>query len=617
MIAVCTLGPIDVSVDGRPAPAELLWRKNLALLVYLARSPRRTRARDHLIGLLWADKPEAAARHSLNEALRVLRRSAGDDALETDAGRVALAPGTVELDTDRFEVLAAAGDWRGAAALVAGEFLEGFGVPEASEFDTWLGAERDVWRRRAVEALVRRADELLAAGDLRMGEDAARRALGLAPTSDASVRALIKCLALAGDRAGALEGYAAFAARLAGELGTEPDAETNALAERVRRERTWRRPGPAKPEMADAGESRRAPLVGRAVELERLLAAWAGCRGGRRATLALIDGDPGTGKTRLAEEVLARARLDGAAVAAVRAVEADLAEPWSGVFALARGGLREGPGVAAAPPAALAALAARIPEWAEQFAAAVRGVAPAGPGRALGDVLRALSDEQAVLLAVDDAHWLDGDSLLALAAAVRDLARAPLCILLTAAPHPPREELDDLRARLGRDLTGVAVSLGPLRTDALRVLTRWAMPRYGDAEINRLARRVATDSAGLPLLAVELLHAVALGLDLRESTGAWPEPFKTLDQSLPGELPDGVVAAIRIGFRRLSPDAQKVLQAAGVLGERVPANLLGRAAGLSAVAVAAALDELEWQRWLTADPRGYAFVARIVRDVVA
>ena len=29
-----------------------------------------------------------------------------------------------------------------------------------------------------------------------------------------------------------------------------------------------------------------------------------------------------------------------------------------------------------------------------------------------------------------------------------------------------------------------------------------------------------------------------------------------------------------------------------------------------------ALDELEWQRWLTAEPRGYTFVARIVRDVV-
>src|SRR2546425_328312 len=30
----------------------------------------------------------------------------------------------------------------------------------------------------------------------------------------------------------------------------------------------------------------------------------------------------------------------------------------------------------------------------------------------------------------------------------------------------------------------------------------------------------------------------------------------------------------------------------------------------------AALDELEWQRWLAAEPRGYALVARIVRDVV-
>jgi hypothetical protein len=30
-----------------------------------------------------------------------------------------------------------------------------------------------------------------------------------------------------------------------------------------------------------------------------------------------------------------------------------------------------------------------------------------------------------------------------------------------------------------------------------------------------------------------------------------------------------------------------------------------------------ALDELEWARWVNADPRGYAFVARIVREVVA
>jgi len=56
MITLRTLGPVDVSVDQKSAPAGLLWRKNLALLVYLARSPRRTRTREHLMGLLWGDR---------------------------------------------------------------------------------------------------------------------------------------------------------------------------------------------------------------------------------------------------------------------------------------------------------------------------------------------------------------------------------------------------------------------------------------------------------------------------------------------------------------------------------------------------------------------------------
>ena len=54
MIVCRTLGPIEVTVDGAPAPPEMLWRKHLALLVYLARSPRQTRSREHLIGLFGA-----------------------------------------------------------------------------------------------------------------------------------------------------------------------------------------------------------------------------------------------------------------------------------------------------------------------------------------------------------------------------------------------------------------------------------------------------------------------------------------------------------------------------------------------------------------------------------
>ena len=135
--------------------------------------------------------------------------------------------------------------------------------------------------------------------------------------------------------------------------------------------------------------------------------------------------------------------------------------------------------------------------------------------------------------------------------------------------------------------------------------------------LERVVRRVRTDSAGFPLLAVELLSAVAHGLDLEKEAAAWPEPLRTLSQSFPGDLPDSVVAAVRIGFRRLSPEAQQVLAAAAVMGDRNTEAALGGASGLEPSHVAAALDELEWQRWLEADARGYAFVARVAGQVVA
>jgi DNA-binding SARP family transcriptional activator len=586
MISCRVLGPIEIVVDGGPAPAELLWRKNLALLVYLARSPKRTRSRDHLVGLLWGEKPESAARHSLNEAIRVLRKQVGTEGLESEGGQVRLSPDAVDLDAERLDELFEDEDWRSAASLIAGEFMEGFSVPGCSEFEDWLYSERTALRGRSVEALVNLAEGLTDNGEVREAAAVAQRALALDATSELAAAAAMRATAIAGDRAAALALYDAFTARLEEEIGIEPDEEIQALAERVRRERTWRLPEAVAGRESEGAESRRVPLVGRERELAQLLDAWSACREGERAALGVIEGDPGTGRTRLAEELLARARLDGATVATARAVEADTSEPWSGVWALARG----------------------------------LDLEPGGdqtPGRALADVLREVAVETPIFLFVDDAHWLDRDSFLALGALLRDLERAPVFLLVATVSYPERSELEEVRAHIGRELEGVAVHLGPLSVEALRGLARWALPAYDNVSLDRVARRVATDSAGLPLLAVELLHAVALGLDLHTAGGAWPEPLKTLDQTLPGELPDAVAAAVRVGYRRLSHDAQAALAAASVLGDRTDLGALQRATGLELQALTGALDELEWQRWLAADSRGYSFVARIVRDVVA
>jgi predicted ATPase len=234
----------------------------------------------------------------------------------------------------------------------------------------------------------------------------------------------------------------------------------------------------------------------------------------------------------------------------------------------------------------------------------------------LVELLRAATEERPSVLLLDDAQWLDPQTAGELGAILRDLAAAPLAILLAVVPHPPRPELDELRARLGRDITGEVLRLRPLDRAALRRLAEQMLPGYEPLAIDRVTRRVATDSAGMPLLAVELLRAVALGLDLGTISEAWPEPLRTLDQTLPGELPDAVVAAIRIGFRRLSPPAQRVLAAASVLDDLVPPALLERALSIAPEEIALALDELEWHRWLVAEPRGYSFVARLVRRVV-
>lgn len=606
-----TLGPIEIQDNGGEAPSELLQRKNLALLIYLARSPKRTRSREHLTGILWGEKPESKARHSLREAIRILRRTLGDDGLVTEGDRVRLSADAIRLDTEDFKQLEASQNWSGAAELVKGEFMEGLSVREAWAFEEWLGAERVQWRSRSVAALVKWAEELLAAGKSADATVVSLRANALDPGSASAVRTAMKALALSGDRSEALGRYEAFRQRLE-EAGAEPDDETLALLKRVQQERSWKLPDSVPTDTEKGAEVRRAPLIGREDKLAQLVSVWAGVVSQGRAAVSVIEGDPGTGKTRLAEEMVARARLDGATVATVRAVEADT--DGSGLLGLARGGLLHGPGLATASPRALGTFASEIPEWADRFGL------PRGDVLVLSDaaieIVRVLAGERPVFILVDDAQWCDRETLLALNAMLRDLSGLRIHVCISTAPQPSRQELDDIRTRIGRDLTGTTVSTDKLSGAALRELVAWAVPTYSNEQIDRLTRRVASDSAGLPLLAVELLHAVALGLDLEETKGAWPQPLKTLSQTLPGDLPDAIVAAIRIGYRRLSKPAQQVLAAASVLGDQVTEKPLEACTDVTGAELNAALDELEWQRWLTADARGYSFVARIVREVV-
>ena len=613
VIEVRLLGPPDARIDGAAAPRMLMRHKNLTLFLYLACAGKRGRSQDQLIGVLWPDKSQERARRSVTVALSTLRSCLGPNIVITEGGQSWIDPAVLRLDIDALDAFTKAGRWREANALLVDDagFLEGLGS-QVSAYEDWLGTERGIWNRRIVEVRLHIADEVLRAGDAGAAIEAAQQARRIDRLSEPAVMVLMRALVLHGDRSGALGEYAAFVTRLREDLGTEPSAPCVALAERIRREREIPAPQASAPDVA----RRRAPLVHRRDQLNEILQVWQRARGTATAALAMLVGDPGTGKTRLGDELAARMRLDGAVTIVIRAVESDLATPWSGLLGLARGGMLEAAGLAAAPPATLAWFAGRIEEWADRFPALQKVLPEPEPARALVEVLRAVVREQPVVLVVDDAVMVDRDSLLAIEAALRDLAKTPLFALLMVAAQSTRSETEQLRARVGRDLEGIVARLGPLDLPDIAELARWAVPSYSEADIDRLARRVLKDSAGLPLLVVELLSAVADGLDLQRIDGAWPSPLRTLDDSMPGDLPEAVTGAIRVEFRRLSKPAQLVLTAAAVLEDRVTAERLARATGLDLSTVSAALDELEWARWLTTEGRGYSFAAAVVRRVI-
>ncbi len=592
MISLHLLGPPRILMDGVAPPAELLWRKNLALLIYLVRSPRG-RSREHLIGILWPDKDDSKARHSLNEALRVLRRSVGS-ALETEGETITISE--VEVDVADLEHV--------DPAEIGLTFLEGFTVPDAPGFDDWLSAERRSVRGMQLELLGDRAERALAKGASLRARELALTGLRLDPHHEPSAQIAMKAAALEGDRSGAMEIFESLSQSLQ-EIGIEPGATTRELLLRIRAGRVVRGAGSE----AKTAEPRPA-LAGSAGEiLGQLVQGWSSVVHGE-GRVVVVFGDPGTGKTRLADEIASRALLDGAVVSRARAIEGEASRET--LSALLRGGL-DVPELAGAPREALAALATLDPDIALRFSAAKNATAlPLAEG--LIASIRAIAEEHPVLMLLDDAHHAAPDVLALLESLVERLRDHPVGLFLAGARHQPG--IDRIAERIGRDVPGIVALLKPLSELEITELVESTFPSYKPAQRARLARRVLADTAGNPFLAVELIRAVQAGLNLAEDAAAWPSARHTLDDTRPGDLPPSVAAALRLRFRRLSEPAQRALVAVAVLGGRRPVAVLARAAELELPALESALDELEWSRWLSGDARGYGFATSLAREVV-
>ena len=125
------------------ARVRLPTKNARALLAYLAVQPGRPQHREKLTALLWGERSDKQARHSLNQALVQIRRAVPDadgGFLRSDRESVTFVPGSIDVDVLNFRELVA--ERPGAAvALYKGLFLDGLGIKEAA-FDDWLSDQR-------------------------------------------------------------------------------------------------------------------------------------------------------------------------------------------------------------------------------------------------------------------------------------------------------------------------------------------------------------------------------------------------------------------------------------------------------------------------------------------
>jgi hypothetical protein len=416
--------------------------------------------------------------------------------------------------------------------------------------------------------------------------------------------------ALEGSRALALQAYERFRASLESELSVEPDPETQDLAKRIGTERIVRG-APA----AEGLSQHVVPIVGSGRRcLNSCVAVWRDSQSGRPG-LIVLRGDPGTGKTRIGDELAARARLDGAVVAQVRVLENDTAaRVWS---ALLRGGLSV-PELGGAAPQVLAGLASYDPDILARFPAARRIDSAVHAEPPFVQAVFAVAESRPVLLVLDDAGRADPDVVETVGAIVQRAGSARVCALLSASTGPAAAAVDALGQLAGRDVHGSIVRTGTFDAQAVDELVRWAFPEYDQDAAGRLSRRVMADTGGIPFLAVEFVRAVQAGLRVRTDVAVqvWPDKSRTLDQTIPGELPETVAAALRTRFRALTEDAQMLLRVVAVVGGADPVETLAKAGDVSVRRAERALDELEWERWLAGDAHGYSFVTRLAEAVV-
>ncbi len=589
------LGPLDVVANGQPL--GLGRRKQRAVLAILLLDANRVVGLDRLVDELWGDEPPAQAIGSLQAYVSHLRRLLEPDRSARTPPRVLISqsPGyrlvvaADDLDAARFEArarqgrtLLEAGEHRGAANALA-EGLSLWRGPVLADFQNaaFTSAERARLDELRVVAQEDRATVELALGRHAAMVAELEQLVAIHPFREGLRGLLMLALYRSGRQAEALQAYRDASRALRDELGVDPSPQLRQLEDSILQQSPqldWT-PAPVPirlqpmasqdPPVPPAGFAN--VLIGREQQLVALQDALTEVAVGD-GRVVLVAGEPGIGKTRLAEEVAQQATRGGVAVAWGRCSEEQGAPPfWPWVQVL-----REL--LADVPPERLPAvvgsegpeLTQLVPELGEVTgAAASLAVLDVEAVRfrlchAAASLLRRLASNRTLLLIVDDLQWADAASLRLLSTLASTLRGSRVLVVGTYRSHDA-----DGGGRLPHTLAVLARESAVNRI-MLPGLTRVQVGQMITAELGAepdpgLTRLVHERTDGNPFFVVELLRL--LGSDDQLAAAQ--------------DIPAGVRDVLRQRLAQLPEQTNTVLLVAAVVGREFDLDTVIAVTGLN------------------------------------